>query len=55
VADADPEDEVRDVERPVDRVVDAGQSEAHVHLIEPGADARRDDRAEEQHERPEAP
>src|SRR5262249_21953149 len=53
--DADPEHEVRDVESPEDAVVDAGHPEAHVHLVEPGAEAHDDDGSEKRHQQVEAP
>ena len=55
MADADPEDEIGDVERPEDRVVDPGDPEAVVHLVRPGAEACQDDAAEECDERVETP
>ena len=55
VTDADPEHEVRDVEGPVHRHVDAGETEPHVHLVEPRPEPHRDDAAEDGDEEPEFP
>jgi hypothetical protein len=55
VADTDPEHEIRDVEGPVDRVVDPGHAEAHVHLVAPRAEPHEDDGAEEGDDQIETP
>src|SRR5882672_2477858 len=55
VTDADPEDKVRDVERPEDRPVETPDADAAIDLIGERADAERNNPAEQDDERPEAP
>ena len=54
VADADEEDEVRDVEAPVDGHVQARDGEAPAELRGPGEEPPEHDREEDAHEEPEA-
>ena len=52
VADADPENEIGDVERPEDRRVQAPHADAVVHLIEERADARQHQARRQRHGNP---
>src|SRR5262245_65554576 len=51
MADSDPEDEIGDVKRPKDRPLDPGDREAVPHLIGPGTEADKNDRAKKNHKR----
>src|SRR5215475_8866194 len=50
MADADPENEISDVERPKDRPLDPCHGEAVPHLIGPGAEADENHRPKKSHE-----
>jgi hypothetical protein len=47
MTDADPEDEARDVETPVDRPPDAGDAEPEIRLRHPGHQRGQDEASEE--------
>src|SRR5262249_31263834 len=51
MADADPENEIRDVKRPKDRPLDTRDHEPIPHLIGPGSEADQNDRAKKSHQR----
>src|SRR5262245_17201290 len=51
MADADPENEISDVERPKDRPLDPCHGEAVPHLISPRAEADENHRPKKSHER----